>query len=144
MEGLVIDQWVELGFCAGPKLRRAPSHKVYIRQPSMDTVTSVRVSFLSENPEPAVRDKARMEVHGDTGEFLAVDQSLDAGFKLSGAKIEKIAETQIRQANIGQDLLGVHRKKRLDRFQFQENPILNNYICAKPFLEDKFIISDRY
>jgi hypothetical protein len=52
--------------------------------------------------------------------FLStVDETFDTGFKMCFAKIQQISEVQVRQPDIGQNLLDMDRKQGFDRFQFE-------------------------
>jgi hypothetical protein len=46
------------------------------------------------------------------------------------AEIDKVPDAKFGKPKIGQHLLGVHRKQRFDRFQFEENSLLNNQIST--------------
>ena len=62
----------------------------------MNTVASVRDILLFRGKHWKLKEKSSHGGHGDTEDFLAIDQSLDAGFKPCFTKIEKVAEPQVR------------------------------------------------
>ncbi len=70
----------------------------------------------------------------------AIYKTCDTVFKQRDLKIDEQAQLKTTEPEIGEKDLAVNRSKHVNRFQFYDDFVLNNQICAKAEMHlDAFI-----
>ena len=74
----------------------------------------------------------------------AIDTPCNPGFHQGLAKIQQVPKLAPRQPQVRLNLLLVRRRHPFDRFQFQDNPAIDDDVCPEAFVEPDPFVLDRY